>query len=1313
MKRNIFKAFVVMAALALASCSMFNTDKKDDVGTDTKEAYITIGLNQAGRTALPEVSDADDFDSFTLRGMIKPAPGKLGNKKEYGTWSTDATSTAYTKMTAAKIAVTSGKTYIFILTATKGGAIWGARIEKTIETGENSLSFTLELSELSNEGSGSLDVTLSVPSVVKAVDAELFPMDEYQTITPEDAALTFADGKAKYTASEIAAGNYVLVYTLYGDTQKITKLGEWREYAGITKEVKSSSNPVIESADDLANIYTITFNTNGGTLNGTAPGSYTSDYTRYSDPIPLPYNAIRYDSDGKLVTSDDSGFNGPIFSRKNYIFEGWFDAETGGNKVDYIPGGSTGDITLYARWTDTFTVDVDSYDDVDVFGEYLGDSLWALLQSGFDSIKLKLTNMADPTPMPDLSLLEDEQAKNLLMEPVDEIFTAILDAICAVQGEINIIDEGDEENTTGRNKFTYTGLGINLDLSETSLTYLPCKAFTDFEGMLKFAGSNNIEDIKMPVNLIGITLPKALTAIFPMAFYGVGFTEITIPKSVTFIQSAFTYTQGMTVNFESGSNIEDFWPIANGIALVKINIPASVKNIMEGAFSNEWLEEIIFDQGSKLETIGKQAFYKNALESITLPATLKEISDEAFKGCTELATINFEGTTAQWAAVTRGTDWHEGVPATTKVTCSDGTVSMDYGIYSITVANCTNGTVEANTTEAYSGAEITLTITPDDGYIIDSISVTAGGEPVELSGTGASRTFIMPTSNVNVTATFKELVPITLKASELDKLNEKLLEMKDNRVSSITVKITDMEDAKPALDWSTLDMESEEAGDDYMDDRFETISTAICNVPELNVKLDLSGTSLTYLPVFAFADDEMNPMFNLIEVTLPQSLTAILPYSFVLPGFNEFTIPKNVTYIYIPFISLQPMTINFENGSCIKTIGKIGHELCSIPTITIPAGVEEIEDDAFSKTSLETITFEEGSQLKTIGKDAFCGTSITEIKLPATLTNISDNAFDTCLQLATIIFEGTKEQWAAITRGTDWHKNVPATTVSCSDGTVDLDFCYLGTKFPSVAKAVGDIVFNDGSAMPYSEFENLDDDVKDKKKVYAIALIFYSGTGLNSPDAEGNEDNTTVRTLGVGLKHAGMKWCIESANAYDNNIVPIQCNPDYSGSPGNYTWTGDHEGNRDKNGSDNLEQIGAWLTKENKIDDTTGDGASDRYPALYFAKNYKEQKIGIEEASRIPSGSDYENGWYLPSLAELFQIYANGMGSNKVFDIDTVSNTLGGDQFYSEDFCCFCSSSQDSYDSDEKFILAIDFKYKREESQWKDNVSIVCAIREF
>lgn len=53
---------------------------------------------------------------------------------------------------------------------------------------------------------------------------------------------------------------------------------------------------------------------------------------------------------------------------------------------------------------------------------------------------------------------------------------------------------------------------------------------------------------------------------------------------------------------------------------------------------------------------------------------------------------------------------------------------------------------------------------------------------------------------------------------------------------------------------------------------------------------------------------------------------------------------------------------------------------------------------------------------------------------------------------------------------------------------------YIGTRNPTDAKEVGDIVFNDGSATPYTTELTLTPEQKDA----AIAVIFYVGTGLNS-----------------------------------------------------------------------------------------------------------------------------------------------------------------------------------------------------------------------
>ena len=59
-------------------------------------------------------------------------------------------------------------------------------------------------------------------------------------------------------------------------------------------------------------------------------------------------------------------------TRTGYIFNGWFDAETGGNKIESIAQGSTGAKTLYAQWL-TFSLQVTGTPSKTLY--YVGDSL--------------------------------------------------------------------------------------------------------------------------------------------------------------------------------------------------------------------------------------------------------------------------------------------------------------------------------------------------------------------------------------------------------------------------------------------------------------------------------------------------------------------------------------------------------------------------------------------------------------------------------------------------------------------------------------------------------------------------------------------------------------------------------------------------------------------------------------------------------------------------------------------------------------------------------------------------------------------------
>lgn len=75
--------------------------------------------------------------------------------------------------------------------------------------------------------------------------------------------------------------------------------------------------------------------------------------------------------------------------------------------------------------------------------------------------------------------------------------------------------------------------------------------------------------------------------------------------------------------------------------------------------------------------------------------------------------------------------------------------------YDIEIANPENGSVDASLSNASEGSVITLTVTPDDGYKLGSITVTdENGDEVSVRRSGNSYRFTMPDSAVRVSARF-------------------------------------------------------------------------------------------------------------------------------------------------------------------------------------------------------------------------------------------------------------------------------------------------------------------------------------------------------------------------------------------------------------------------------------------------------------------------------------------------------------------------------------------------------------------------------
>ncbi|MFR6556870.1 MAG: leucine-rich repeat protein [Alistipes putredinis] len=174
----------------------------------------------------------------------------------------------------------------------------------------------------------------------------------------------------------------------------------------------------------------------------------------------------------------------------------------------------------------------------------------------------------------------------------------------------------------------------NLDIAEVNITALPTQAFYN---------SKNVEHL---------ILPNTLITIGEEMFYQSDLRSVVIPTNVTTVgYSAFKRCSSLTtVTFEKESQLKtiggDYYygAFSDCTALTSIEIPASVETIGNTAFSDcSSLATVTFEKGSRLKTIGNNAYYRcTSLTSIEIPASVETIEKKAFMHCSKLATVTFE-----------------------------------------------------------------------------------------------------------------------------------------------------------------------------------------------------------------------------------------------------------------------------------------------------------------------------------------------------------------------------------------------------------------------------------------------------------------------------------------------------------------------------------------------------------------------------------------------------------------------------------------------------------------------------------------------
>lgn len=224
---------------------------------------------------------------------------------------------------------------------------------------------------------------------------------------------------------------------------------------------------------------------------------------------------------------------------------------------------------------------------------------------------------------------------------------------------------------------------------------------------------------------------------------------------------------------------------------------------------------------------------------------------------------------------------------------------------------------------------------------------------------------------------------------------------------------------------------------------------------------------------------------------------------------------------------------------------------------------------------------------------------------------------------------------------------------------------------------VGDIVFNDGTAVAYHN----DLSLSAAQKAKAIAVIYNTAY---------YDSSYTPHTLGVSLKQqTNLAWCSGTAKAASTNINTIVCRePNYS--------LGGYQSTDYVVGSNALSAISTYLTEHDPyISDTAAVTLADNYPAFNFAENFS----GI--SGNNVYGTDFSSGWYLPTPKEFTLICDNS---------STVIDAFGkcGAAFYENTYYWTCAQYTAASQADLIKFPSGDFS-----AETKSSLHNVLAIREF